>query len=174
MLWGARSSFSHPPPAPCSLNHTHLWGGSEAACRRRTLSAALPDRGTSLWWTCCSLQSPACCIAPVASSSAHCPLHSPPGPAEMPVHRQAQALNVIYLDGDMFKTPSTQANTIFTPPFSFDTFHEYLCKDGLIAKTHWAVVYIQGQCVALVLHKKKWSASRLMRFRKDCFVWTGP
>ena len=37
------------------------------------------------------------------------------------------------------QAPSTWAKIIFSPPFSFDAFQEYLCKDGLFAKTHKAV-----------------------------------
>ena len=33
------------------------------------------------------------------------------------------------------KAQSTRAKTIFSPPFSFDAFQEYLPKDGIIAKT---------------------------------------
>ncbi|CAL8369119.1 unnamed protein product [Boreogadus saida] len=35
--------------------------------------------------------------------------------------------------------PTTRAKTIFSPPFSFDAFQEFLHEDGLIAKTHEAV-----------------------------------
>ena len=38
------------------------------------------------------------------------------------------------------EAPSIRAKAIFSPPFSFDAFQEFLRKDGLIAKTHRAVV----------------------------------
>ena len=34
---------------------------------------------------------------------------------------------------------ATRAKTIFSVPFTFDVFQEYLCKDGLIVKMQRAV-----------------------------------
>ena len=39
--------------------------------------------------------------------------------------------------------PSTRAKTIFSPVVSLAVFHEFLSKDGLIAKTHLAVDMLQ-------------------------------
>ena len=53
-------------------------------------------------------------------------------------------LSLRYVRAETLESPInskqvTRAKTIFPPPFSFDEFQEYLCKDGLIAKTRRAV-----------------------------------
>ena len=49
-------------------------------------------------------------------------------------------LSLRYVRAETLESPInskqvTRAKTIFPPPFSFDEFQEYLCKDGLIAET---------------------------------------